>query len=91
MNPLYNMLINQQNSQTRMPSPVSGMAFQNPIQKANYIYKALTNPAAFVRQEFPDVPEDILGDSNRVLQYLQETRHISNDQIQQIMNQFPRW
>lgn len=87
MNPLYSMLMGQQNSQPQMSAP----AFQSPIQKANYIFQALSNPAAFVKQQFPDVPDDISSDPGKILQYLQETRHISNDQISQIMNQFPRW
>ena len=68
----------------------SGMIFQNPIQKAQYIMQALTNPAAFVKQHFPDVPDQIANDPNQILQYLQQTRGISNQQLQQIMNQYPR-
>ena len=90
MNPLYNMLIGQQAVQPQASSQAYGQAFQNPLQKANYILQALKNPAAFVKQQFPDIPENISNDPNKILQYLQETRNISNDQISQIMNQFPR-
>lgn len=87
MNPLYNMLMGQQNMPMQMPS----FAYQNPIQKANYIFQALSNPVSFVKQQFPDIPENISSDPDKILRYLQETRHITNDQISQIMNQFPRW
>lgn len=90
MNPLYNMLMGQQAVQPQAPSQVYGQTFQNSLQKANYILQALKNPAAFVKQQFPDIPENISNDPNKILQYLQETRNISNDQISQIMNQFPR-
>ena len=63
----------------------TGMAFANPLQKVQYIMQTLTNPAAFVKQHFPDVPDDILNDPNRVLAYLQQSRGISNQQLQQMI------
>lgn len=88
MNPLYQMLSGnipfaQQN--------YNGMQFQNPIQKANYIMQAMTNPAAFVRQAVPDLPPEISNDPNKILQYLQQTRGISNEQIQEVASYIPRW
>ena len=91
MNPFYQMMVRQQMPQMPQIQPQSGMVFQNPIQKANYILNTLTNPSAFVREQFPDVPSDIANDPNRVLQYIQQTRNISNEQLNQIMNRFPRW
>ena len=61
----------------------------NPIQKANYIMQAMQNPAAFVRQAFPDIPAQIQNNPNQILQYLQQTRGISNQQIQDLLNQNP--
>lgn len=67
----------------------SGMTFQNPLQKANYILRTLTNPAAFVKQQFPDIPDSMMNDPRQILGYIQETRGIDNNQIQQILGQFP--
>ena len=67
----------------------SGMTFQNPLQKANYILRTLTNPAAFVKQQFPDIPDSMMNDPRQILGYIQETRGINNNQIQQILGQFP--
>lgn len=64
--------------------------FQNPAQKANYILQAMRNPAGFVKEQFPDVPEAIQNDPNAILQYLQRTRNISNQQIQGILGMLPR-
>lgn len=64
--------------------------FQNPIQKAAYIMKALTNPAAFVKQAFPDVPDGIANDPVQVRNYLMQSRGISEQQINQLLNQYPR-
>lgn len=66
-----------------------GPMFQNPIQKAAYIMQALTNPAAFVKQAFPDVPDGIANDPVQVRNYLMQSRGISELQINQMMNQYP--
>ena len=54
--------------------PVQQTRFQNPFQQANYIMQAMRNPAAFIQEQFPDVPEDIRNNPNDVLSYLQQTR-----------------
>ena len=66
-----------------MPNPLFNMIFA--YQKVNQIMQSMQNPVAFVKQQFPDIPENILNDPNQVLQYLQQTRNISNEQIQQMM------
>lgn len=76
--------------QNRSGSQYSGPIFQNPVQKAAYIMQALTNPAAFVKQQFPDVPDGILNDPIQVKNYIQQSRGISDQQLQQILNQYPR-
>lgn len=76
MNPLYQQLMGGV-SQTGAPS------FQNPVQKMQYIMQAMTNPAAFVKQHFPDIPVSIQNNPGQILNYLQQTRGLSNQQIQQ--------
>ena len=85
MNPLYNMLMANQMNRGNAVSPQA----MNPAQKMNAIMQAMTNPAAFVKQYFPDIPAEIQNNPTQILSYLQQTRHISNDQIQQIINQNP--
>lgn len=80
-NPLYQM--NMANMMPYQNSNMSGITFQNPIQKMQYIMQAMMNPAAFVKQYFPDIPENIQSNPNQILEYLQRTRGISNQQIQQ--------
>ena len=53
MNPLYNQLMNQ-----------SGMQFNNPMQKMMYIMQAMQNPAQFVKQHIPDIPDEIQNNPN---------------------------
>lgn len=94
MNPLFNMLMQQQSisqQSQQMPMMSGGPHFQNPIQKMNYIMQAMRNPAAFVKQAIPDLPNEIANDPNRILQYLQQTRGVTNEQIQQIAGQIPRF
>ena len=66
---------------------LSGM---NPMQKMQRVMQAMQNPAAFVKQVFPDIPDNIQNNPNQILQYLQQTRNISDAQIQQTMQQMPR-
>lgn len=85
--------VNAYSQQSQYPQNYSGIQFQNPIQKANYILEAMRNPAAFVKHNIPDIPENIINDPNKVLDYLQRTRGITNEQINQIAasNPYPRW
>lgn len=63
----------------------------NPMQRMNLVMQAMQNPAAFVRQKFPDIPDNIANDPNQILQYLQRTRNISDEQLNQTMSQIPRY
>ena len=65
-----------------MPNPLFNMI--NAYQKVNQIMQSMQNPAAFVKQQFPDIPDNILNDPNQILQYLKQTRNISDEQIQQM-------
>lgn len=91
MNPLYQQLMGGTPQQAPAQQPgFSGMQFQNPVQKMQYIIQAMRDPVAFVRNAIPDLPPDISNDPNRILQYLQRTRGITNEQIQRIAGQIPR-
>ena len=46
--------------------------------------RAMMNPAAFVKQYFPDIPDNIQNDPNQVFNYLQQTRpQVTGQQIKQ--------
>lgn len=86
MNPFYNMIMGGGMPQVGAPSPSSAMSggpvFQNPMQKMNYILQAMQNPAAFVRQQFPDIPEGIQNDPGQIYNYLNQTRGpVSNQTV----------
>lgn len=66
-----------------MPNPMFNMI--GAFQRANQIMQTIQNPAAFVKQQFPDVPDNILNDPGQVLSYLQRTRNIPTEQIQQLL------
>lgn len=93
MNPLYNQLMGQ-NAPPQKPvqQPMSGAPqFTNPMQKINYILQAMRNPVQFVRNAIPDLPESIANDPNQILQYLKQTRGITDQQIQMAAGQIPRF
>ena len=93
MNPLYQQLMGQSvPQQSPAQQPMSGgPQFANPIQKMNYILQAMRNPAQFVRQAIPDLPDNIANDPNQILQYLKQTRGITDQQIQMAAGQIPRF
>ena len=83
MNPLYNQMMgNPMNRPSNTP--------MNPMQMMGQVMQAMRNPISVVKQAFPDIPAYMQNDPNQILGYLQQTRHISNDQIQSLMNQIPR-
>lgn len=81
MNPLYQMM---------HPTPTPQPAAMSPMQRMSAMMQAMQNPAQFVRQAFPDIPDNIANNPGMILQYLQQTRGITNEQVQQVMNQMPR-
>ena len=68
---------------------VSVPQFRNPIEKMQYMLQAMQNPAAFAKQFFPDIPQQIQNNPIQILSYLQETRNISNQDIQNLWNNNP--
>lgn len=68
-----------------------GPQFQNPIQKMNYIMQAMRNPAAFVKQQLPGIPDQILNDPGQILQYMQQNCGVTQADIQRVASQIPRF
>ena len=86
-NPLYQQLFGggapYQGAPSNFP-PVYRAPRQNPMQFVANLMKAMIDPAAFVRQNFPDIPANIQNDPNQVFNYLQQTRpQVSSQQIQE--------
>lgn len=97
-NPLFNQLFGGQSpiQQQLMPKPtpmMSGVQFANPMQKMNYIMQAMRNPAAFVRQNLPGIPEQAFNDpsGNTVLQYMQQNMGVTQQDVQRAYSQIPQF
>lgn len=88
MNPLYQQFMGGA-MQSRPGIPM----FQNPIQKMNYIMQAMRNPAAFVRQNLPGIPEQAYSDptGNQVLQYMMNYMGVTQQDVQNAANQIPKF
>lgn len=71
--------------QAIMPNqnPIPQQNSPNFIQAMNEYMLAMRNPAKYIKDKFPDIPENIQNDPNQILSYLQKTRGITNQQIQQ--------
>ena len=83
MNPLFKQLTG--GMQQPAPIPTNTM---NPLQRMNFIRQAMANPAMIIKQRFPDIPDQIMNDPNQILLYLQRTRGITNQDIQQLTSQY---
>ena len=65
--------------------PANGMQGLNPLQQAYLIMQSIRDPAIFAKQQFPDIPDNIIHDPNAVLKYIQQTRGITDEQLQMFM------
>ena len=52
------------------------------------IRQAMQNPAVFVKEHFPDIPDSISNNPNAILNYLQQTRGITDQDIQRLYNTY---
>ena len=57
-------------------------------QKMSMVRQAMNNPMMIVKQKFPDIPDSIMNDPNQILDYLQRTRGIPMQDVQQLMGMF---
>ena len=80
MNPLY-----QQQMQAGFGMPSQPVRL-NPFQQVTAFWQAMRNPAAFMKSRFPDIPNEISNDPNQILGYLQQTRGITDQDLQQLYN-----
>lgn len=84
MNPLFQQLTGGMMPQ-QMPWPSNMMS---PLQRINFIRQAMVNPALIIKQRFPDIPDQIMNDPGKILNYLQQTRGITDQDIQNITLQY---
>lgn len=80
-NPLYQQLMGGMPQQQQF-----SQYQQTPMNRMMLAMQAMQNPAAFVKNAFPDIPDEIQNDPNQILGYLQRTRGITNQDIQNLMN-----
>lgn len=77
-----------QPSQVAQPH-ASGSPVMTPIQRAAFVMQAMTNPAAFVKQQFPDIPDNIVNNPQEIFNYLRRTRGITQADIQKAQEENP--
>lgn len=67
----------------------SGIQFNNPLQKMQYIMQAMRNPALFVKQHFPDIPDNIINNPNAILDYWRNNMGLTDADIQRVTGGLP--
>ena len=82
-NPLYERMMQSGMGGVPMASPVP----QSPMQRMGEVMQAMSNPQQYLKSRFPDIPDNISNNPAQILQYLQRTRGISNQEIDNLMNQ----
>ena len=92
VNPMYQMFLSgMAPAQQVTPAPMQQMQnLMGPFRQAAAVMQSMQSPAAFVKWQFPDVPDEIAGDPNKVLGYLKQTRNITDEQLSQFASQLPR-
>ena len=69
--------------QPMMPAQVP----MNPMQRMQMVMSAMRNPMGYLKQKFPDIPDQYANNPSTILQYLQQTRGITNQDIQNVQAQ----
>lgn len=94
-NPLYEKMMRNQMVPQQMPQQpmMSGMQFQNPVQKMQYIMQAMRNPAQFVKQNLPNIPDQAFNDptGNGVLQYMMNNMGVTQQDVWNAAGQIPQY
>lgn len=93
--PLYDMVMGgqQQQAMPAYPQPTAPQPIApplNPMQRMQMVMQAMNNPYQFLKQKFPDIPDEYANNPNAIMQYLQQTRNIPDQAIQQVAGQIPR-
>jgi len=88
-NPWYGRIngqATQMPQQQRAPMPAPQMNKQNLM---GAIANAMQNPQAFAMQAFSDVPRELWNNPAQALQYIQQTRNLSQADIQNMISSLP--
>lgn len=64
---------------------------QTRAQQMAAMMRAMSNPAAFVKENLPGLPEQIANDPNQILQYMMQNLGVTQQDIQNAANQIPRF
>lgn len=83
-NPWYNAV----NGQGMAMQPQQTVP-QNQTPVMGQIMQAMRNPMAFAMNAFPDVPRELWNNPPQALQYIQQSRGISQQDLQNMLAQFP--
>ena len=71
------------------PMMPSQQPMPNRMQMMGQMMQAMQNPAAFVKQRLPGIPDQVLQNPNYVLQYMMQNYGVTQQDIQNAANQVP--
>lgn len=82
-NQLTNILFGNQQQPMQSPNVPQKQQSQNPMAM---VMQAMRNPAQFVMNSFPDIPPQYQGDPGQMLQYVIQSRGITETDINDLLN-----
>ena len=83
-NPWYDR-INGQGTPAMNPYQYPAVPQTNPLQVVGEVANAMRNPMAFAMNAFRDVPPELWNNPAQALQYIQQTRGISDADLRSIV------
>lgn len=95
-NMMADMFRRGQPQQAPVPAPVEAPVPahrppQNPAERMQAVVQAMQNPFGYLRQVFPDIPAYMANNPGQIMQYLQRTRNISQEDIRATVNQISQF
>lgn len=83
----------QQYIPQQLQKPQVPVNYRNPFRMMQSFALAMQNPVAFVKQNLPEIPEHVFNDptGNSVLQYMMQNLGVTQQDIQNVSNQIPRF
>lgn len=85
-NPWYDKINGQGSVQPTQPMRQMPM---NPVGMMGQLSQAMQNPMSYAMQAFQDVPREMWSNPQQALQYIMQTRGLTQADVQNMINSLP--
>lgn len=88
-NPWYSRVNGQGAAMQTQSQVIQQQNPANPAVMMGQIVQAMRNPSVYAMQAFSDVPKEMWNDPERALQYIMQTRGLTQADIQNMVSSLP--